>query len=223
MLEILTDHNKEQLRQQLVAALPGLSLLRAADRHTVRKTIAKRTVDAARRALAPTNIQPPTLMPWKCNRCNKEYQNKSWANRHAEANECKPRRKKRAAPRAKKTKRQEPGRPRRLTWLTNIHKVLRRTAPEILQRKYPGCRPCQQRHRQCERCYFLEWMKAAQERGIWGKIVYEYEDHNDGTDGKKKKKLTWPRSWDPPVEKWKDPRDTEVAHGGLLWGTRVRP
>ena len=121
MLEILTNHNKEQLRQKMAAELPGLSLLREADRHTVKKTIAKRTVDAARRALAPTSIQPPTLMPWTCNRCDKLYQNKTWAKRHAEADECKPRRKKRAVPRAMKMKPQESGRPRRLTWLTNIH------------------------------------------------------------------------------------------------------
>ncbi len=106
------------------------------------------------------------------------------------------------------------GRRRRLTWLTNVHAVLRNTT-DINQRQYAGCRECGQRRKQCERCYFIEWMTVAQDPQAWDDLVYTKVDADDDGDNVVRRRRQ--EKWEAPEEDWEDPRGGEVAYGGLLW------
>jgi hypothetical protein len=210
MIQILT--RKEALRKKLAANILGIELLTSNDQKTVRFAVDKKMVEEARRLLAPAKIMPPTQMPWTCNRCGQKYEQRSQcATRHANDDKCKTKRKKRRPmPSGKPCKQKEYGRPRKLTWLKNIHAVLRKTT-EIRQEKYDGCHRCHHRRKQCERCYFLEWMKVAQDPKEWDKIVYNNID-GDNVVGRRRQ-----QKWDPPTEAWVDPRKDEINYyGGLL-------
>jgi hypothetical protein len=213
MIHILTK--KETLRKKLAARILGIELMKPKDQKTVRLALDKKTVEEARRQLAPAKIVPPTIMPWTCNRCGKKYEQKmQCATQHVKEDKCKTKRKKRpTVPRGKPCKKKEHGHQRHLTWRANIHAVLRKTTKttEICREKYDGCHGCHHQHKQCERCYFLEWMKVAQDPKEWDKIVYKTTD-GDSVIGRRRQ-----TKWDTPTEAWEDPRkDEEQYYGGLL-------
>ena len=197
---------KERLRQTLNAALPGLHSLRADDRRAVRHALSEQMAAETRRLLAGPAVSTPRGIPWTCERCSKTFtRSLTWAVRHQEADKCSQRRrKKEATPRKQRTKAPARGRRRRLHWLTNLNTILKRTS-DISQDAFDGCRRCNTRGRQCERCYTLNWMTVAQDPAAWDSLVYRVEGAENEVGRRRRAR------WAKPIDVWDDPRRTDVS------------
>ena len=217
---MLTSKKKERLRAVLEGNLPGLDSLEPKDQHKVQQMLTRKWMQQIRKAMSTVAITRPLKVSWQCNRCGRIYKQRlSCAQKHADRNECKPKRRTRRAP-PKSTSHSDStlnayGHRRLLTWRANIHRILRKEQT-ISKLPFRGCRCCIQRRKQqatraqCERCFFLEWMGLAQDPETWDKLVYGEEKKKSAATKRRMSK------WKTPEESWDDPRHSLPAHGGLI-------
>ena len=149
-------------------------------------------------------------MPWTCSRCKKVFRKrKGSAERHVQKEDCRvPRRR---VPHAEQPVDNAPvyGKPRRLTWVSGMRKDLKGQVSITAQTR--GCVTCARVRvvagrpaAACDRCFFLNWMGAAQDNSRWDSIVYGDQESESHVTRRRKNK------WKQPSDEWVDPRPAEL-------------
>lgn len=158
------------------------------------------------------DILPVEEMPWTCNRCGKAYRSRRpRAEAHVADNACRVPVSRRRPPRpsrplsdtALRAGRQ--GIARRGTWHVNMRKFV--GGDPGIRRKWPGCHKCTQRREDdaCDRCFFLQWVHAAQDCPEWDRLVFGDQEHADQHVVRRRQ-----RNWSVPSEPWVDPRGPDA-------------
>lgn len=190
--------------------VPGTEQLTEEQARVVKLITAPAAAQHARTAREQPDLDTPTETPWTCPRCKKQYKRLSAARRHAEANECRPKRRRRA--RRRRTNRRPA-----LThssvpadWMnTTVHGILRRDSdaetrwtPRLI---CPQCRVrASRRDGPCHRCLYFQWASLAQSPRSWDKLVYGEESGSHVSARRAARRR-------PPEAMWVDPRNREAA------------
>ena len=201
----------ERLHEVVNEEIPGLDALSPEEQGIVRQAISEEVANETRRLRRqePT-IEPVVRMPWTCSRCKKVFKKrKGSAERHVQKEDCRvPRRR---APHAEQPVDNAPvyGKPRRLTWVSGMRKDLKGQVSITAQTR--GCVTCARVRvvagrpaAACDRCFFLNWMGAAQDNSRWDSIVYGDQESESHVTRRRKNK------WKQPSDEWVDPRPAEL-------------